>query len=154
MRPLPSAFIRQIWSIWLTKQANAIFPDGGLVLPLATGEGMDEGGSVPLTIVGTGATEVNVGNTVAVRTPGTGAVVGVAALVAEVGAVGVMVVRWESPIGVEVGFGFGGFFQTKTNPPIRIHRPNTPQPRPLNKNLSNVAISFLGDFIVSTNSKA
>ena len=122
---------------------------------LATGEGMGEGGSVPLTIVATGATEVNVGNTVAVRTPGTGVVVmvGVASLVAEVGAVGVTVVKWESPSGVEVGFGFGGFCQTKTNPPIRMQSPNTPQPRPLNKNLSNVAISLLGDFIVSTNSK-
>ena len=147
MRPLPSAFIRQIWSIWLTKQANAIFPDGELVLPLlATGEGMGEGGSVPSPIVATGAIEVNVGNTVAVRTPGAG-------MVEVVGAVGVTVVKLESPGGVEVGFGFGGFCQTKTNPPIRMQSPNTPQPRPLKRNLSNVAISLLGDFIVSTNSK-
>lgn len=120
------------------------------MLPLATGEGMGKGGSVPLTIVATGAAEVNAGNTVAVRTPGAG----VAALAAEVGALGVTVVSWESPGGVDVGDGFGGFCQTKTNPPIRMHRPNTPQPRPLNKNLSNVAINFLGDFMVSTNSKA
>jgi len=116
---------------------------------LGTGDGMSAGGSVPLPIVATGAIGVNVGNTVAVSAPGTG-------VVADVGAVGVTVVNWESPIGVEVGFGFGGFCQTKTNPPMRMQRPNTPQPRPLNKNLSNVAISFLvlGDFIVSTNSKA
>ena len=59
-------------------------------------------------------------------------------------------------VSVEVGFGFGGFCQTKTNPPIRMQSPKTPQPRPLNRNLSNVAISLLvlGDFIVSTNSKA
>ena len=109
---------------------------------LATGEGMGEGGSVSLRIVATGKIGV--------------AVVEVAALaadVAAVGAVGVTVVKWESPFGVEVGFGLGGFCQTKTNPPIRMQSPNTPQPRPLNKNLSNVAISFLGDFIVSTNSK-
>ena len=110
---------------------------------LATGEGMDEGGSVPLTVVATGTIGVNVGNTVAVRAPGTG-----------VAAVGVTVVKFESPSGVDVGDGFGGFCQTKTNPPIRMQSPNTPQPRPLNKNLSNVAISLLGDFIVSTNSKA
>lgn len=118
-------------------------------MPLATGEGMDEGGSVPLMIVATGAIEVNVGNTVAVKIPGTG-------VVGRVGALGVPAVNGKSPGGVEVGFGFGGFCQTKTNPPIRMHRPNTPQPRPLNKNLSNVAISLLvlGDFIVSTNSKA
>ena len=140
----------------MTKQANAIFPDGGLVFPLVTGEGMDEGKSVPLTDVATGATEVSVGNPVAVKIPGTGVVVmvGVPALVAGAGVLGVPVVIGKSPASVEVGFGFGGFCQTKTNPPIRMQRPKTPQPRPLNRNLSNVAISFFGDFIVSINSKA
>ena len=109
---------------------------------LATGDGIGEERGVPLTDVATGATEVSIGNPVAVKIPGTGVVVMVG-----VTALGVPIVS------VEVGFGFGGFCQTKTNPPIRIHSPNTPQPRPLNKNLSNVAISFLGDFIVSTNSK-
>lgn len=128
------------------------------MLPLATGEGMDEGGNVPLTDVAIGATEVSVGNPVAVKIPGTGVavMVGVPALVAGVDVLGVPVFSGKSPGGVEVGFGFGGFCQTKTNPPIRMQSPKTPQPRPLNKNLSNVATSFLvlDDFIVSTNSKA
>ena len=105
---------------------------------------MGEGGSVPSTIVVPGTIEVNVGNTVAVTTPGSG----------ELAVLGVTVCELERPGGVEVGDGLGGFCQTKTNPPIRRQRPNTPQPRPLNRNLSKVAISFLGDFIVSTNSKA
>ena len=108
-----------------------------------TGEGMGEEEGVPLMDVATGTMGVNVGNTVAVKIPGTGVVVMVG-----VTALGVPIVS------VEVGFGLGGFCQTKTNPPIRMQRPNTPQPRPLNKNLSNVAISLLGDFIVSTDSKA
>ena len=110
---------------------------------LATGDGIGEEGGVPLTDVATGTIGVNVENAVAVKIPGTGVVVIVVAL-------GVPIVS------VEVGFGFGGFCQTKTNPPIRMQIPKTPQPRPLNRNLSNVAISLLvlGDFIVSTNSKA
>ena len=115
------------------------------MFPLGTGEGKDEGGSVPLTVVATGATGVSVENAVAVKIPGTGVLVmvGLAALVVPI-------------VSVEVGFGLGGFCQTKTNPPIRMQSPKTPQPRPLNKNLSNVATSclVLGDFIVSTNSKA
>ena len=115
------------------------------MFPLATGEGKDEGGSVPLTVVATGATGVSVGNIVAVTTPGT-----VVVLLVGITALGVPIDN------VVVGFGFGGFCQTKTNPPIRMQSPNTPQPRPLNRNLSNVAISLLvlGDFIVSTNSTA
>ena len=116
------------------------------MLPLlATGDGIGEEGGVPLTDVATGATGVSVEKAVAVNIPGTGVVV-----IVELTALGVPIVS------MEVVFGFGGFCQTKTNPPIRMQSPNTPQPRPLNKNLSNVAISLLvlGDFIVSTNSKA
>ena len=115
------------------------------MFPLGTGEGKDEGGSVPLTVVATGATGVSVENAVAVKIPGAGVLVMVrlAALVVPI-------------VSVEVGFGFGGFCQTKTNPPIRMQIPKTPQPRPLNRNLSNVAISLLVlvDFISSTDSKA
>src|SRR5688572_17266056 len=98
---------------------------------------------VALSPVASGVAEVSVGKTTAVKTPGGVVVmVGVTAL--------------GSPSGVDAGDGLGGFCQTKTNPPIRMQSPKTPQPRPLNKNLSNVAISLLvlGDFIVSTNSKA
>jgi hypothetical protein len=89
-------------------------------------EGISEVGTTPSTV------GINVGNIVAVGTP-------------EFGAVGVTVDTLESPTGVIVGAGFGGFCQTNINPPIRRHMPITPQPRPLSRNLSKIAKNFLDD---------
>lgn len=90
------------------------------------GEGINEVGIAPSTV------GVKVGNPVAVGNP-------------ETGEVGVTVDISESPIGVEVGTGLGGFCQTKIKPPIRRQSPITPQPRPLRRNRSNIAKNFLED---------
>jgi hypothetical protein len=63
----------------------------------------------------------------------------------ETGAVGVTVRISESPAGVKVGTGFGGFCQTKIKPPIRRQSPITPQPRLLRRNRSKIAKNFLAD---------
>lgn len=91
-------------------------------------EGIGEAGITPSTV------GVIVGNSVAVGNP-------------ETGAVGVTVDTLESPTGVKVGTGLGGFCQTKINPPIRRHRPITPQPKPLRRKRSNIAKNFLEDSI-------
>jgi hypothetical protein len=96
-----------------------------------TGEGMEginEVGITPSTV------GIIVGNSVAVGKP-------------ETGAVGVTVEPFESPtcVCVMVGAGLGGFCQTKINPPVRRQSPITPQPRPLRRNLSNIAKNFLED---------
>jgi len=104
---------------------NTILPDGEATFPeIGTGEGMREVGTTPSTV------GVIVGNRVAVGN-------------CETGAVGVAVGISESPAGVNVGTGLGGFCQTKINPPISTHNPITPQPRPLRRNRSKIAKNFL-----------
>ena len=90
---------------------------------------MSEVGTTPSTV------GVNVGNSVAVGNW-------------EIGAIGVTVGGSKSPAGVNVGTGFGGFFQTKIKPPINTHNPITPQPRPLRRNRSKIAKNFLEDSFV------
>lgn len=94
----PSAFIRQIWSIWLMKQVNTILPVGGELSNWGTGEGITGEGSVP------GCVGVIVDNKVGVGEPNAGV------LVVFVEA-GVTVDKLPSPSGVVVGCGLGGFCQ-------------------------------------------
>ena len=127
LRSVPSAFIRQIWSICLVKQVNTILPVGDV--PGKT-RGIGEGIKVRELPSKVG---MGVGDGIAVGKSETGVVV---------------VGKSASSTGVEVaGCGTGRFCKMKNNQAVTPQRVSTPQPNPPKRKMSKNGRSFFGDCI-------